>query len=299
LASVTLGILLAGAITARLERLAQAVRLDDDSSLDPRSFELFTGEDEVGHLASALAHLARRLKAQQLAREEAHGRALAAEKRLAEAERLAALGQLAAGLAHELNNPLAVIQGSAREAAAAKTPKAAAPWLERIEREAVRTQRLVRDLLDYARPMKLIRSKQNLAELAGRAWQQSLQGRQFLFQAEGLGALPAARVDPDHIFQVFINLFTNAFDAMPEGGLVVVGVRREPNKIILTLRDHGAGFPKAKATALFRPFYTTKPQGTGLGLAIVQRILKAHGGSIRAENAPQGKGALFTLDIPS
>lgn len=297
--AVGLALLLARAITAPLERLAQAVRLGEKQGLDPADFQGFESQDEVGHLAAALASLAQELKAQQLEREKAHARALAAEKRLAEAERLAALGQLAAGLAHEINNPLAVILGSTQEAARARSAKAAAPWLQRIEREASRTQRLVRDLLDYARPMRLQRRNISLAELAARAWQQSLQGRQGDWRLEGSASLPVARVDPDRFFQIFINLYTNAMDAMPKGGAVLLASARQPGRLLITVRDQGTGFPKSKAAALFRPFYTTKPHGTGLGLAIVQRILKAHGGDIRAGAAGPGKGALFTIDIPS
>jgi signal transduction histidine kinase len=297
--AVALALLLARAITAPLERLAQAVRLGEKQGLDPADFTGFESRDEVGHLAAALKSLAQELKAQQLEREKAHGRALAAEKRLAEAERLATVGQLAAGLAHEINNPLAVILGSAREAAQARSAKAAAPWLERIEREATRTQRLVRDLLDYARPMRLQRRSSSLAELAARAWQQSRQGRQGEWRLEGAESLPHAKVDPDRFFQVFINLFTNAFDAMPKGGAVQLACAKQDGRLLLNVSDQGPGFPKSKAAALFRPFYTTKPHGTGLGLAIVQRILKAHGGGIRAEASALGKGALFIIDIPS
>lgn len=294
--SAILGLFLARHLFRPLLALTGEVRRFESGTLDPGPLEKLGGKDEIGTVALALARMARALKAQQLERERAHARVLATEKKLAESERLAVLGQLSAGLAHELNNPLAVILGSAREAQAAPGT-AAVPWLDRVEREARRCQRLVKDLLDFARPIRLRKRRTLLAPLYQQAFNQALLGRESRYKLALSGGPGAAHVDADRFKQVFINLFSNSLDAMPLGGELAVKTREIPRGLLISVRDHGQGLPKGDPQTLFRPFFTTKAAGTGLGLAICRSIVKAHGGEILAQR-PRGKGAAFLIQLP-
>jgi signal transduction histidine kinase len=297
LGSAFLALMLGRRLVRPLLALAEEVRRFESGSLDPRPLKVLEAEDEVGGVARALSRMARALKAQQQARERAHVQVLAAEKKLAESERLALIGQLAAGLAHELNNPLAVILGSAREAAVSPGPQAA-PWLQRVEREAQRCQRLVKDLLYFSKPLVLERSRADLVDLARQAFQRALQGRGAGYELAAPDRAAWAEVDADRLGQVFVNLFSNAMDSMPQGGRLEFSLKPQASSLRLSLRDQGPGLPPGDLEKIFRPFFTTKPGGTGLGLAICRSILRAHGGSIRAER-PRGKGSLFVVELPS
>ncbi len=291
-----LALWLAGRVVKPLLTLSEEVRRFESGRLDPSGLEALPPGDEVGQVALALSRMARALKAQQAEREQAHQRALDAEKRLSESERLAALGQLAAGLAHELNNPLAVIVGSARESLMRKGASVR-PWVERIQREGERCLRLVKDLLDFARPMTLRRRRLDLLELVASSFEQALQGRAAAYTLKAPRGRLACQGDADRLKQVFLNLFINAMDAMPQGGALEVGLEKEPGLARLRLRDGGPGLSRADLDALFRPFFTTKPKGTGLGLSICRSIVQAHGGRVWAD-PPDGGGAVFVVELP-
>jgi signal transduction histidine kinase len=295
-ASALLAVLLARRLVRPLLQLAGQVREFESGSLDPAPLEQIRSRDEVGMVAQALVRMARALKAQQQQRERAHHQVLAAEKKLAESERLAVIGQLSAGLAHELNNPLAVILGSSQEAETGAS-EGSKPWLQRIRREALRCQRLVKDLLDFARPIRLHRRRTDLVELARHSFGRALQGRDGSYTLSAPDRPVWSRVDADRFSQIFLNLFINAMDSMPQGGKMDLTAGTAQGGLRLEVRDFGAGLPKGDPDALFRPFFTTKAAGTGLGLAICRSIAKAHGGTIIAER-PRGKGARFVIEIP-
>ncbi len=229
----------------------------------------------------------------------------AAEERVRRSEALAALGTLAAGVAHEVNNPVGTIAACADAAAArlrASPPDTAraAALLESIGGEARRTAGIVRDLMDLARdgePAKgpvdlgaLVRETVELSRLNPR-----LRRVEVALQGDGAGGvllLDAARVK-----QAILNLLANAVDASPEGSRVEVSVRGDPEGAEVLVRDHGPGVPAAERRRIFEPFRTGRPGGTGIGLTIVQRVAASHGGSVEVEDAPGG-GALFRLRLP-
>ena len=218
------------------------------------------------------------------------------------AERLASLGTMAAGLAHELRNPLnsANLQLSvARKRLERGAPSDAQPALRAIELAEVENQRLsalVDDFLAFAKPHPLQLSHADLCHVAARAVD-SMSG-----EAEAAGVelsyaqsttLPV-ELDTGRIREVLVNLVRNAIEATPQGGHVQVQCDGVDSYAKLAVRDDGCGF--AADAAIFQPFYTTKHHGTGLGLAIVHRIVMDHGGSVDARSEP-GR-TQFTITLP-
>ncbi len=292
-----LALALARPLVNRILELAAAARRIEAGHLDMALPAPGSG-DEIAEVSGALVHLAGALKEQQAARERAHARALEAEKRAAQNERLASLGQLAAGLAHELNNPLMVIHGAAGEAEAADGVEGARPWLERVRRESERCSRLVRELLDYARPRPPSPRPFDMAELARESFEAARTGRPAPYRLKLAAARPRVVADPDQFQQVLLNLFGNAMDAMPEGGDVEVRLAAEDDGWRLNVRDNGPGVPEGSWETIFRPFFTSKPKGTGLGLAIARSMLLGHGGTLRCVGV-RGPGACFEARWPA
>lgn len=252
--------------------------------------------DEVGLLAQALSRMARDLETERDERESAHKRALGAERLLSEKERLASIGQLAAGLAHELNNPLTVIQGAA-EVAEGSRGHDLKQWMQEIRKETSRCKRLVADLLDFARPLRLKFRVSDLSAVSREAWEQSVLGRvsssacQLVMKREPV----RVRVDSERLKQVFLNLFSNAREA---GATEVrVSFKTRSSSLLMEISDNGPGLG-GDAEKYFRPFFTTRSGGTGLGLSIARMVAQAHGGRLWAERRPKGRGAHFFFELP-
>ena len=216
------------------------------------------------------------------------------------ADRLAALGKLAAGLAHEIRNPLASMCGSI--ALLGKAPGLAEKerrLMQIVFREGERLEALVSDFLAFARPPQPQLSDVNLPRLV----QETLDVFRQDTAAKGLAVEEQiesdARVNGDsgQLKQVLWNLLTNASDATDPGGIVRVRLRRADGYVALEVEDSGAGIPQDDLLRIFDPFFTTKSGGTGLGLAIVHGIVEAHGGEIAVRSAP-GRGSTFAVRLP-
>jgi signal transduction histidine kinase len=222
------------------------------------------------------------------------------------AARLAGLGTLAAGIAHEINNPLASI-ASCAEGLERKlrnggtTPEQQRDYLQIIAKEAYRAHEITSRLLEFARsdpgsPVTfafgdLMRGIDVLLE-------SRLRGRALRLELGCDPDLPPIRGHPSECKQVVLNLLHNAIDASPRGGTIRLTCRREGTEAVLEVEDQGPGIPPEQIDRIFDPFFTTKEpgKGTGLGLAIVHRIVEAHGGHIEAHNT--GGGALFRVRVP-
>ncbi len=256
-----------------------------------------SANDEVGLLDQAISRMTRRLEFQDRERERSHQRALLAEKKLHESEKLASIGQLAASLAHELNNPLSVILGTAQLISRYRE-RHLKRWANRVIVESDRCRKLVSDLLDFAKPLQLRPRSVDLVKLAERCWSQvDRTSARVPCQLRVSHRVFMAKVDPDRFQQVFLNLMTNSVQAMPQGGTVMFRFHRSKDAVSLLVKDEGPGLRLRNAERIFQPFFTTKTKGTGLGLAIARAILRAHGGTIGLRSNPK-KGALFVLSWP-
>ncbi len=269
-------------------------------------------KDEIGELGSTFNFMARSLKTHRKDLEEANKSLLAAndelrelQKELIRSERMAAVGELAAGLSHEIDNPIGVILGFAElllEDLPQGDPRR--EDLQTIVEESKRCKRIVRGLLDFSRPPVLGVMPTGVDEVVLRTVEAAKSQRLFKrisFDLSLSGGLPDVMADPDRLRQVFMNLLINAAQAMPDGGEIAIASRQRPEDglVEVSFRDTGAGIPPEDITKVFQPFYTTKRpgEGTGLGLAICVRLLEEHGGSIRAESEP-GKGSVFIVSLP-
>jgi two-component system sensor histidine kinase HydH len=211
-------------------------------------------------------------------------------------EALADVGELAAGLAHEVRNPVAAIRGAAQAMGPAATKDQRREMLEVIEEETERLGRVVGEFLGYAAPGLPHRKAVDLAVLIQRVGQSlELAGKRLEIQLHENGSIDSALGDPDQLHRVFENLITNAWEAAGDGGRLRVDLSNVKNhRIAARLEDNGPGISATEVPRLFKPFYTAKPGGTGLGLALVHRIVEAHQGEISVEGRP-GIGAAFTV----
>lgn len=224
------------------------------------------------------------------------------EQALVRAEQLAAAGRLAAGVAHEVRNPLTGIKMLVQAAARPDAPSPLTQTdLELIRDEIERMERTVQDLLDFAKPPVAVGPPQDVRPFVTRAV--ALVGmkagrKRVTVEADATTEPLIARIAPDPFVSLLTNLLLNAVDASPEGGLVrVAAARTAGGGVRLRVTDAGPGIPAELSDTLFTPFATTKPAGTGLGLAIAQRVAADHGGTLTAANRPEG-GACFTLTLP-
>ena len=256
----------------------------------------------AGRLGMARARL--RADAETIRRQQ---EALAISERAAfENEKLAAIGRLAAGIAHEVRNPLGVIRSSAAMvrdhfAPADDAHRACGFILDEIDR----LDGLIASLLAFARPTTLrVRAAavQDVVVRATALADEALKKRDAKLAAQIAAPDAELAVDPDLIAQVLLGLVTNAAEAIAPGGRVELRARVEPAAVVLAVADDGPGVPEADRTRVFEPFYTTKASGTGLGLAMAERIARAHGGELRvvqgAGAGPGGRGACFELVLP-
>lgn len=275
---------------ADLSRGVRRVAAGDLNAIVP-----ITTKDELGDLAKAFNEMTSRLRRHM---EEA----AATERHLAHNEKLAAVGQLAAGIAHEIYNPLNVISGFAEHLRdnAPPTDKSCGP-LEDILRETDRCRALVSNLLGFARQTSPKTSLVDLGTLVAETIDLVLPRAKplnIVLQKTIEPNMPSIEVDRDQIKQVLLNLLFNACQAMPQGGKIDITLANESEMCaVLTVRDSGPGFSQENLNKIFTPFFTTKENGTGLGLALSYAMVERHGGVLCAENDPAG-GALFTLRLP-
>ncbi len=227
-----------------------------------------------------------------------------AQAQLVQAAKLAAVGELAAGVAHELNNPLTSILGFAELLLHATPPDAPARHdLEIIAKQAGRARDIVRNLLGFARQTK----PQRMPTSVNQTFQQTMDLVRQLIEKSGIDVVEGyapdvglVTLDSGQMKQVFLNLITNAAHAMPHGGTLSVRTARVGSEIAISISDTGEGIPPEVQEHIFEPFFTTKPvgQGTGLGLSVSLGIVEAHAGRISVESRA-GQGSMFTVWLPA
>ena len=223
------------------------------------------------------------------------------EEQLRRADRLAAMGELSAGMAHEVRNPLASIKGTAeilRDGIDSSDKRY--EFAQILVREVDRLENVVRDFLRFAKPDKGVQEEVRICDamndVVGLIRQQAIKAGVEI-ELDCSDELPLISGNFEQLKQAFLNFVLNALQVMPDGGKLTIKGVAEQNLVRVVFADTGPGIPEELQGRVFNPFYTTRQEGTGLGLAITHRIIDAHGGKILLESRP-GEGAMFTVKLP-
>jgi signal transduction histidine kinase len=223
------------------------------------------------------------------------------DRQIMQAEKMAAIGELASGIAHEIRNPLGIITGSAETVQKHEDPKIRKEMTNYILEESKRINALISTFLNFAKPKEPKRVSCDLKEVLEKTLL-LLSPRAKTLGVEIKKEIPQkplqVLIDPDQMNQAFMNLGVNALEAMPHGGVLSVAVMENTRgRLLVRFSDTGKGIPKELQTKIFEPFFTTKEGGTGLGLFIAHRIITQHGGDMMVEPGGE-RGTTFTITIP-
>lgn len=301
--------LLSRTVVSPIKRLLSATRRVADGDLS--GSVNVAGSTEAAALSDAFNSMMVALREKRVEVEEkvaslkwANTELVEAKNEAIRSEKMASVGLLAAGMAHEIGTPLAAIMGYRAilaEELAGDPEKS--DYLRRIDEESRRIDRIVRGLLDYARPKRVLREEVEIRLLLEKVVE--------LLDAQGVlkhldvaveiePALPQVHADPHQLEQLLINLMMNARDAMPEGGKLRLKGKRSGAEVVIEVIDSGHGMPAELLERVFDPFFTTKEpgKGTGLGLAIAARIAESCGGRLGVRSE-LGKGSCFSLTLPA
>jgi two-component system sensor histidine kinase HydH len=216
-------------------------------------------------------------------------------------EKMAAIGNLAAGIAHEVRNPLSSIKGYATYFAGlfdegSENRKAATVMIAETER----LNRVISELLDFSRPSDFKFRKADPAmvlDTVSRLLQQDAADQGVEVAVDIAPNLPETEMDPDRMVQALLNIGINGIQAMKPGGRLFLRARASVDGLVIEAEDTGQGIPEADLATIFDPYFTTKSQGTGLGLAVVRKIVEGHGGGVHVSSTP-GKGTTFAITLP-
>jgi signal transduction histidine kinase len=251
--------------------------------------------DDIGQLGRQFNEMVERLERNRAEIEELHRR------EMGRAEHLATLGELAAGLAHEIRNPLAGIAGVVDVMGKELPPESASrAVLADVQNEILHIQNILNDLLSYARPRPPTFHPADLnvtIEQAVMLAQQQVRTRPVKITFTPNAGLPHVAHDPALIQQVVLNLVLNGIQAIPNQGAIDITLARDGDQALITVKDNGKGISPDALPKIFRPFFTTRREGTGLGLSLAKGIVQSHGGNIHATSAP-GQGTQFHIHLP-
>ncbi|WP_305042510.1 cache domain-containing protein [Geoalkalibacter sp.] len=276
-------------LTNPIHHMIEVIRRVKQGRLDAK-MEV-DSQDELGELAATFNRMTEIMKRNQ-----------EMEASLSQQGKMASLGVLSSGVAHEINNPLGVILGYAAYLEGKLDPDDPKfKYVHEIKRESKRCKKIVQDLLNYARTPKPALEETDLNQLLDQIVDFAANHtdmHQVRVHKDFAAQLPPVRLDGDQIRQVAINLILNAGAAMPDGGELVVGTALAADGFVeLRFADTGCGIPPEYQEKIFEPFFTTRPRGTGLGLAITRQIIELHHGEIRIDSVP-GRGTCVLVRLP-
>ncbi len=223
------------------------------------------------------------------------------KERLAHAERLSSMGEMAAGISHEIRNPLGIIRSSAellKKKAAKVDPANTIPDI--IVEEANRLNRIITDFINYAKPRSPNFAACRVEEVVDKNitfLEAQINEQGYVVKKNYQNSLPEIMADSTMLYQSFLNILINAMQAMPDGGRILIEVGAGDHLVTVHFDDEGQGIPHENLGKIWDPFFTTKEMGTGLGLGIVKNIVESHGGSIQIVNRPV-RGARVTIELP-
>lgn len=278
------GSIIAGSITAPVKQLVGVT--EQIAAGDLTAEAVVRTRDEIGTLANSFNQMTRDLRASR--------------DKLIQSEKLAAVGQLAAGIAHEIRNPLTsikmIVQLLGRRL---KEDKAGRESVQAVLDEINRLEVIINGLLDLTRPMELVLKSTNVADVINdilKFMEPDIRHRKIELVKQVDETLPEAMLDADRVKQVFMNVILNSMQAMPEGGELTINCHHdsEAGAVQVEIWDTGVGMSQEVLEHAFEPFFSTKSDGTGLGLANVKKIMELHGGNIRIESE-EGRGTKMTI----
>jgi PAS domain S-box-containing protein len=223
-----------------------------------------------------------------------------AQEQLVKKEKLAVLGKLSGGVGHELRNPLGAIKNVAYflNMALENPDEEIREMIGILNKEVARSEDIISSLLDFARPKVPVLAKVEVSQVMTETLKRFPVPQNITLVNTMSSTLPKILADSNQLIQVFGNLITNAYQAMPEGGILTISSKeRKPGWIALSVADTGAGISEKHMKKLFEPLFTTKAKGIGLGLVVIKTIIEAHGGRIEVKS-DAGKGAIFTVILP-
>ncbi len=254
-----------------------------------------TRNDEIGDLGRDFNNMVAQLKASREEIQHLH------QTQMSRAEHFATLGELAAGLAHEIRNPLAGIAGVIEIIGRDLPPNSPArSVIKDAKEEAVQINRILTELLEIARPKPpqfRIGDLCSTVEHAVMFARQQAITKRIMVELEIKDVIPPVEHDPNQINQVLLNLLLNAIQSMDKPGVIRVSLESDEDDVLITVADEGKGIPPENLPNIFRPFFTTKGHGTGLGLSLARRMVEAHGGHIDVTSVV-GKGTQFRVELP-
>jgi signal transduction histidine kinase len=302
--SFVLGFLFLKFIDVPIKKLTEAMKKAEQGDFTVRVN--VKGRDEMGILAEDLNIMIEKL---QLAKEDAEQYH---QELIQRADRMASIGELASGIAHEIRNPLAGIQG-AIQILAEGFPKedSRRQVTDEIQKQIYKLERLVKEVLNYAKPVPANYLPTDINQLVDKVLSffitQRGRSEDFKIEKNFFPSLPRAMIDPSSMEQAFLNIILNAQKAMPEGGTFTVSTfafpqrkddGKEAREVQIIFEDTGMGIPRENLLKIFNPFFSTRPDGTGLGLSITKNIVEQSGGKIEVKSQVN-VGTKFVITLPA
>jgi signal transduction histidine kinase len=302
--SFALGFLFLKFINVPIKKLTETMKKAEEGDFTVRVN--VKGRDEMGSLAENLNIMIEKL---QLAKQEAEQYH---QELVQRADRMASIGELASGIAHEIRNPLAGVQGAIQilaEGFPKEDPRTQVT--DEIQKQIFKLERLVKELLNYAKPVPANYLPTDINQLADKVLSffitQRGRSEDFKIEKNFFSSLPKTLVDPSSMEQAFLNIILNAQKAMPKGGTFTVSTHAFPQRkddgkeardVQIIFEDTGIGIPPENLPKIFNPFFSTRPDGTGLGLSITKNIVEQSGGKIEVKSQVNG-GTKFIITLPA